>query len=153
MAPETFASNNRACTLKKIAILALVFLGETACAWRSVPTSGNWLVESYSYGTLTVQHEGSEYTATCDFGASFNPEIGGKPNDWKYSPGRCDTAAGLVKSEIQPFDGRRRDENGRIVNMWIVGDTLALRSWENEHSPWRQEHFKVTSVTAQRLTD
>jgi hypothetical protein len=153
MAPETFASTNRARCLKKLAILALVVLSETACAWRSVPTSENWLIESYSYGTLTVQHEGSEYTATCDFGASFNPEISGKPNDWKYSPGRCDTTAGLVKREIQPFDGRRRDENGRIVNMWTVGDTLALRSWENERSPWRQEHFKVTSVTPQRLAD
>ena len=148
MTPETFASTNSARALKKLAILALLVLGETDCAWRSVPSSGNWLVQSYSYGILTVQHEGSEYTATCDFGTSFNPETSGKRNDWKYSPGRCDTAAGLIKREIQPFEGRRRDENGRIVNMWTAGETLALRSWENEHSPWQQEHFKVTSVTA-----
>ena len=148
MAPEIFASINRGRALKKLAILALLVLSETDCAWRAVPTSGTWLIESYSYGILTVQHEGSEYTATCDFGASFNPEKSGKPSDWRYSPGKCDTAAALVKREIQPFDGRRRDENGRIVNMWTVGDTLALRSWENERSPWRQEHFKVTSVTA-----
>jgi hypothetical protein len=148
MAPEIFASASRARALKKLAILALLVLSATDCAWRSVPTSGNWLVKSYSYGIITVQHDGSEYTATCDFGTSFDPQLRGKPNDWKYSPGRCETAAGLIKREVQPFGGRRRDENGRIVNMWTVGDTLALRSWENENSPWRQEHFKITSVTS-----
>lgn len=147
MAPDNLASATVAPALKKLAILALLLLGETDCAWRDVPSSSNWLVESYSYGILTVQHEGKEYTATCDFGATFKPEIGGKRKDWEYSPGGCDTAGGLVNREIQPFGGGRRDENGRIVNMWTVGDTLALRSWGNEHSPWRQEHFKVTSVT------
>jgi hypothetical protein len=148
MAPETSVPTNRARALKKLAIFALLVLSETNCAWRSLPSSGNWLIESYNYGILTVMHVGREYTATCDFGTSFNPETNGKTNEWKYSPGKCDTAAALVKREIQPFGGRRRDGNGRIVNMWTVGDTLALRSWENEHSPWRQEHFKVTSVTA-----
>jgi hypothetical protein len=148
MAPEKFASTNIERALTKFVVLALLILTQTDCAWRSIPTSGNWLIESYTYGVLTVQHDGSEYTGTCDFGASFNPEKNEKPKDWKYTPGRCDTAAALVKREIQPFDGRRRDENGRIVNMWTVGDTLALRSWENERSPWWQEHFKVTSVTA-----
>jgi hypothetical protein len=148
MAPDGSVPASRTRALKKIAILALLIFTETDCAWRSDPSSANWFVESYSYGILTVRHQGNEYTATCDFGTSFNPQLTGKANDWKYSPGKCDTAAALVKREIQPFGGRRRDENGRIINMWTVGDTLALRSWENGHSPWRQEHFKVTSVAA-----
>jgi hypothetical protein len=133
--------------MKALAIFVILIFAETRCAWRSVPNSENWFVESYSYGILTAQHAGKEYTAMCDFGASFNSASGGKPNDWQYSPGRCDTAVGLEKREIQPFGGRQRDGNGRIVNMWTVGDTIALRSWENERTPWRQDHFKVISVT------
>jgi hypothetical protein len=133
--------------MKKLTILALLALSQTDCAWRSVQKSEDWFVDSYSFGILTVRQAGMEYTATCDFSTSFNPTSSGKPNEWQYPPGRCDTAVGLVKREIQPFGGRQRDENGRIVNMWTVGNTLALRSWENERSPWQQEHFKVTSVT------
>ena len=133
--------------MRRLAIVLLLALSASSCAWRSVPSSENWFVESYSSGILTVQHEGHEYTASCDFGTSFNAPNSGKPDDWQYSPHLCDAALELVKKEIQPFGGRRRDEKGRIVNMWTVGDLLVLRCWENEHTPWRQEHFKVTSVT------
>jgi hypothetical protein len=132
----------------EVLAVALLALAQMGCSWRAVPNSQNWVVESYSYGVITARHDGREYTATCDFGASFAPKGETGSNIMQYFPKKCETALGLVQREVQPYGGQRRDENGRILNMWTTGDTLALRSWENDSSPWQQEHFKVTSITA-----
>jgi len=59
----------------------------------------------------------------------------------------CDLVIGLVGRNVQPFEGKQKDANGWTTNMWSVGSTLALRSWHDEHTRWRQDEFLITSVT------
>jgi hypothetical protein len=56
-------------------------------------------------------------------------------------------AIDLVGTWVQPLEGKKTDAEGRIIVMWNVGKTLALRSWRDEHTPWRLDEFVITSVT------
>ncbi len=113
-----------------------------------IPDPQGWFIVSYDSGLITVQHESNTYKATCDSSRSFNnaASITDKNNVVEFPT--CDLAIELVGHNVQPFDGKQKDADGRIVNMWNVGGTLALRSWHDEHTPWKQEEFKITSVTA-----
>ena len=117
------------------------------CGRRPVADFHSWFIESYDRGVITVQHEGHTYKATCDSSQSFNnaASITDPKNVIEFST--CDTAIGLVGHQAQPFDGKQRDLDGKIVMMWNVGHTLALRSWKDQQTPWRQETFNITSVT------
>ena len=101
----------------------------------------NWLIESYEDGRITLKHDGNTYKAKCDGGMSFTPFESFVQNS------TCEMAIGLVGHEIQPFEGKQRNADGRIVVMWNVGDDLALKSVKDDRTPWRQEHFIITSVT------
>lgn len=131
--------------------LVLVGLLAAGCSKKSspdfIPDPSGWFIESYDNGGITVQHEGNTYKATCDTSRSFNnaASITGKNDVVEFSS--CDMPIGLVGHNVQPFEGKRRDDDGRIVNMWTVGSTLALRSWFNEKTPWKQEEFRITSVS------
>lgn len=106
----------------------------------------NWFIESYDNGVITVQHEGNTYKATCVPKKSFTPE---EFDAVETDPGKfsaCETVIELVGHEIQPFEGKQRDVDGRIVVMWNIGGTLTLRSWRDD-MPWRQGEFRITSVT------
>jgi hypothetical protein len=118
----------------------------SGCTGRSVNHTRSWFIQSYDNGVFKVQHEGYTYKATCDISQSFNnaTSITDPNNVVEFST--CDTAIGLVGHEVQPFDGKERDLDGSIVMMWSVGHKLALRSWKNEQTPWRQEEFKITSI-------
>lgn len=116
-----------------------------------IPDPRGWFIESYDNGVITVQHEGNTYKATCDISRSFNnaASVADENNVQKFS--NCDMAIGLVGHNIQPFEGTQKDANGRTIIMWNIGSTLALRSWRDEHTPWRLEEFKITSVTKKPL--
>ena len=68
-----------------------------------------------------------------------------------YTFPSCDLIIGFVGRNVQPFEGKQKDANGWMTNMWSVGSTLALRSWRDEHTPWRQEEFIIISVTKSAL--
>jgi hypothetical protein len=130
-----------------VAELLLVSIASIGgCGRKPVADPRNWFIESYDNGVITVHHEGYTFKATCDTSQSFNnaASIMDPNNVVKFST--CDTAIALVGHEVQPFGGRQRDLDGRIVMMWSVGHTLALRSWKNEQTPWKQEELRVTSV-------
>jgi len=107
----------------------------------------SWLIESYDNSVITVQHEGNTYKARCDVSRSFNnaPSVA-DPNDVHVFKS-CDMAIELVGTSVQPFEGTQKDAEGRIIVMWAVGSTLALRSWRDERTPWREDEFVITSVT------
>jgi hypothetical protein len=134
--------------------IVLVGLLAAGCSKKSspdfTPDPSGWFIESYDNGSITVQHEGNTYKATCDTSRSFNntASITDKNNVVEFSS--CDMPIGLVGHNVQPFEAKQRDDDGRIVNMWNVGNTLALRSWLNEKTPWRQEDFRITSVSKTR---
>ena len=109
--------------------------------------SQNWLIQSYENKIITVQHDGKMYKAKCDISRSFNnaPSVTDTSNVVIFQS--CDLVIPLVGSSIQPFGGKQKDAEGKTIEMWAVGSTLALRSWYDEHSPWRQEEFVIMSVT------
>lgn len=127
------------------AMIMACLLGGCGKSPRTDP--GSWFIESWNNSVLTVRHKGNTYKARCDTSRSFNnaASITDEKNVVTFST--CDVAIGLVGRSVQPFDGKQRDLDGWIVAMWSVGDTLALRSWKDEHTPWRQETFIITSVT------
>jgi len=106
----------------------------------------SWFIESYDNGVITVKHDGSTYNAKCDTSKSFNnaASITDPNNVIEFST--CSLAIELVGHGVQPFEGKQRDSNGRIVMMWSVGSILALRSWKDERMPWREDTFVITSV-------
>lgn len=106
-----------------------------------------WYVESYDNGVITVQHEGNTYKGTCDISRSFNNASSITDPSDVHEFTTCDMAIKFVGHHVQPFEGTQKDADGWTVNMWNVGQMLALRSWHDEHTPWRQEEFKITSVT------
>jgi len=133
-------------------ILCVIALGLlTGCGKKPprdfMPDPQGWFIESYDNGVITVQHEGNRYMATCDSSRSFNNagSLTDKSNVVDFPT--CDLAIELVGQNVQAFEGKEKDAAGRMINMWSVGSTLALRSWRDEHTPWRQEEFKITSVT------
>jgi hypothetical protein len=98
------------------------------CGGRTAFDGHSWLIESYDNGVITVQHEGYTYKATCDSSRSFNnaDSVTDARNIIEFHA--CDLAIGLVGHKVQPFEGKRRDAEGRIVAMWNVVSILALRS-------------------------
>jgi hypothetical protein len=127
------------------AVIMACLLGGCASSPRTAP--GGWFIESWDNSVLTVRHNGYTYKARCDTSESFNNagSITDEKNVVTFST--CDLAIGLVGHSVQPLDGKQRDLDGQIVVMWSVGHTLALRSWKDEHTPWRHENFIITSVT------
>jgi hypothetical protein len=129
-------------------ISALVMVGLFGgCGRKPRIDPGTWLIESWENSVLTVKHDGNTYKARCDSSRSFNnaASVTDEKNVVEFPT--CDLAIELVGHSVQPFDGEQRDPDGRIVVMWSVGSTLALRSWKDERTPWRQEDFIITSVT------
>jgi hypothetical protein len=135
--------------MKGVISVALVVGLMVGCGQKSAPTPDfipdpqGWFIESYDQGLITVQHQGNVYKATCDSSRTFN--ITDKNNNVIESS-TCNLVIDHVGHNVQPEDGKQRDANGNIVTMWNVGAVLALRSVNNEHAPWRQEEFKITSV-------
>jgi hypothetical protein len=136
--------------MKTELVCAVIVAGLLAgCSRKSTtdkPDPQSWLIESYNNGVVTVRHEGNTYKARCDISRSLNNSASvTDPNNVHTFP-TCDLAIGLVGRNIQPFEGKLKDENGWTISMWSVGSTLALRSWRDEHTPWRQDEFVITSV-------
>lgn len=115
-----------------------------------IPHFRGWLIESYDNGVVTVRHEGNTYTATCEISRSFNNAASVTDPNNVHEFHECDLAIELVGRNVQPLEGKQKDADGRVSNMWNVGSTLALRSWRDERTPWRQDEFKITSVTRKR---
>jgi hypothetical protein len=111
------------------------------------PTTPKWLIESYSDGVVTVRHEGNTYKARCNISRSFNNADSVTDPSNVHMFHTCDLAVGLVGQSVQPFGGKQKDASGWTINMWSVGSTIVLRSWRDEHTPWRQDEFLITSVT------
>ncbi|MGC9997905.1 MAG: hypothetical protein ABSE79_21520 [Terriglobia bacterium] len=139
--------------MKDVAFAFLLIGLFTGCSKKPVPASApdlqGWFIESYENGVITVQHEGNTYKATCDSTRFVNDGAYGGEQKQNYE---CDLAVELVGSNVQPFEGKQKDANGRIIKMWNSGSTLELRSWLDEHTPssWREDEFKITSVTDKR---
>jgi hypothetical protein len=127
----------------------LVVSGLLGCGCRSrlVTDSQAWFLESYGDGVITVQHGGNTYKATCEVSRSLHNAASITDPDNVHEFHTCDLAIGLVGQAVQPFQGEQRDADGWIVVMLHAGSTLALRRWRDEQSPWRQDDFKITSVT------
>ena len=114
------------------------------------PDRKGWFVESYEGGIISARHEDNTYTATClDSNSYNNPASITDPNNVHHYR-TCDLPIGLVGHLVQPFDGNQADSDGKVVAMFNVGNTLAIRSWRDAHSPWRLDRFTVTSVIAKR---
>jgi len=141
--------------LQRVIVLALVVGGLIAgCSKKSEPASipdpRGWFIESYENGFIVVQHEGNTYKATCDISRSFNNAASITDENNVHEFQGCDLAIELVGHTVQPFEGKQKDADGRIIKMWNVGSALALRRWRDERTPWRQDEFKITSVTSKR---
>jgi len=139
-------TSRRIPTTELIVFLLLV----AGCRPKPGIARGDWFVRSYDRGVLTATHDGNIYTATCDTSRSFNnaSSVTDERNVVVFPS--CDLAIALVGSSVQPLEGKQRGRDGSITVMWSVGATLAIRSWRDERTPWRQEEFRITSVVAQR---
>ncbi len=139
----------------KIVIFAIIVVGLLGGCSRTARTDKldphNWNIESFNNGVVTIQHEGKAYKARCDISRSFNNADSVTDPNNVYTFPSCDLIIGFVGRNVQPFEGKQKDANGWITNMWSVGSTLALRSWRDEHTPWRQEEFIIISVTKSAL--
>jgi hypothetical protein len=135
--------------MRVVLLFAVVVAGLLVGCRKSTtgtPDDQGWFVESYNDGVVTVQHEGNTYKAKCDISRSFNNDSVTDPKNVHTFP-TCDLVIGFVGRNIQPFEGKQKDATGWTTNMWSVGSTLALRSWRDEHTPWRQDEFVITSAT------
>jgi hypothetical protein len=106
------------------------------------PDTRGWFIESYNNGIVTVQHEGNTYKARCDISRYSNSV--NDPN--VHTLPTCNSVIDFVGQNLQPFEGKQKDANGRTINMWSIGSTLALRILHD--TTWRQDEFVITSVTA-----
>jgi hypothetical protein len=131
---------------RQLVLLSTFVVLLAGCRSTSHDDPHAWFIESYDGGIVTVRHEGHSYRASCDTSRSFNnaASITDPRNVIRFPT--CGTTIGLVGHAIQPFGGKHRDGDGWIIVMWTVGDTLVLSSWRDEHSPWKQEDFRITSV-------
>jgi hypothetical protein len=92
-----------------------------------IPDPQGWFIESYDNGTITVQHNGYRYTASCDRSRSFNNSDSiTDPGNMIESP-TCHVAIGLVRHNIQPLEGKLKNADGLTLNMGNVGSILVLR--------------------------
>ena len=82
----------------------------------------------------------------CVISASYNNADSITDPNNVYTFPTCDLAIGFVGRNVQPFEGKQKDQTGLSTNMWSVGSRLLLRSWRDEHTPWRQDEFVITSV-------
>lgn len=130
------------------ATMVVCLLG--GCRTKPATDPGSWFIESWDNPILTVRHDGNTYKARCDTSRSFHNAASITDEKNVVTFPTCDLAVGLVGQRIQSLDGKRRDHDGNIVVMWSVGETLALRSWKDEHTPWRQDNFVIESVTNAR---
>jgi len=130
-----------------LGFLAALPLGAQCAATDLAANSEGWFIESYDSGVITVQHEGNTYKAKCEISRSFNNAASVTDENNVFVFQGCEMPIGLVGKTIQPFGGEKRDADGSIVIMWNVGSTLALRSWRDDHTPWRMDEFVITSVT------
>lgn len=128
-------------------IVAGFLAGCSKKATTDKPDPRGWLIESFNNGVVTVQHEGNTHKASCDISRSVNNAASVTDQNNVHTFSTCDLVIGFVGRNVQPFDGKQKDADGWTTNMWNVGSTLALRSWRDEHTPWRQEEFVITSVT------
>jgi hypothetical protein len=128
-------------------IIAALLAGCSRKLTADKPDPRAWSIESYNNGMVKVQHEGNTYKARCDISRSFNnADLVTDPSNVHTFP-TCDLVVGFVGRTVQPFEGKQKDASGWTTNMWSVGSMLALRSWRDEHTPWRQDEFIITSVT------
>lgn len=102
-----------------------------------------WVIESWDKGVITVLHEDHTYEAACDSSYFIVPSDLNAFHESKS----CDLAVDFIGRDVQPFGGKQRDSDGWVVVMWSHGDTLVLRRGKDENSPWRQEDYRITSVT------
>jgi hypothetical protein len=120
---------------------------ETGRGYGQVTDPKCWFINSYENGVITVQHEGKTYKAKCDISRSFNNAKSITDPNNVVTFENCSLAIDLVGTNVQPFEGKEKDTKGNVVVMWNVGSMLALRSWRDEHSPWRIDEFIIISVT------
>jgi hypothetical protein len=134
----------------KALVYAVIMAGLLAGCSRKATTDKadpqGWLVESYNNGVVTVQHQGNTYKARCDISRSFNNANSVTDPSNVHTFPSCDLVIGFVGREVQPFAVKQKDASGWTTNMWNVGTTLSLRSWHDDHTPWRQDEFVITSV-------
>jgi len=134
-------------SLASAVIMAMLLAGCSRKPTTDTPDPPGWFIESYNDGVVTVQHEGNTYKARCVTSRSFNNAASvTDPNNVHTFP-TCDLVIGFVGRSVQPFEGKQKDANGWTSDMWSVGSTLALRSWRDEHTPWRQDEFVITLAT------
>ena len=139
--------------MKALIISSLLFGLLAGCSKKNThdvhPDPSSWFIEAYNNGVITVQHEGNTYKAKCDISRSFGnaPSVTDEKNVVVFPT--CDMVVKLtlVGTNVQPFQGRQKDAEGRIITMWNVGRTLALQRLPDEHTPWRLDEFVITSVT------
>jgi hypothetical protein len=138
------------CMKKAALVSAIVVAGLLAGCTRKAatdkPEPRGWFIESYNNGVVTVQHEGNTYKARCDISRSFNNASSATDPNNVHMFSTCDLVIGFVGRNVQPFEGKQKDASGWTINMWNAGSTLLLRSWRDEHAPWRQDEFVITSV-------
>jgi hypothetical protein len=116
---------------------------------RSQAGEQDWLIVSFDdKGVLTARHQNNIYTAKCVESTRSNGQAD-DPNRMQTSPS-CDLPFELVGRTVQPFDGVRRDAQGRLIVMFESGHDLAIRSTIDEHHPWALDLFTIISVAASR---
>jgi hypothetical protein len=136
--------------MKRVVPTLVMVLLVAACIKKPADDRRTWFVESYENSVIVVRHEGNTYKATCEVSRSFNnAESVMDPNDVQVSS-TCELPIGLVGRSVQPLEAEQKDTDGWTVNMGNWGSRLVVRRWRDEHTPWKQEEFKITSVTRKR---
>ena len=121
---------------------------QTPTGTRAPRPQAPWLIESWQDGTITAVHEGLRYQASCDTRGLFShPDL---PETVTGVPIRCDLAIDLVGQSVQGLEGQRRDADGWVVSMWNAGQSLVVKRWKDDHTPYRQDAFVITSVKPAR---
>lgn len=139
--------------------IAFVVCLLTGCGTKPTANRGSWLIEGWTDGIFTIQHDGYTYKATCDDSVetregrtTVNGIPFSEPTNDRALP-NCDLAVGLVgqsvetvESDLLPAGGKQKDADGWIVTMTHAQRTLMLQWWRDKDTHI-QELFKITSVT------
>jgi hypothetical protein len=144
-----------------MAVLCILF---AASAYGPLSTSNPWTIQSWQNGTITVEHDGRIYNATCNSSASITVPPGytlASPKyDFPFSP-NCDLPIRLVGKPVQNAETlaqtglilRRRGDlrtdlkaeaDGSVTAMWSEDWFLTLQTTKDGHGT--SDQFTITSV-------
>jgi hypothetical protein len=131
---------------------------------RPLSTSTPWTIQSWQKGTITVEHDGTIYDATCNSSASITVPPGftliSPKYDFPFSP-NCDLPIRFVGKPVQNAEtlaqtglilrwridlrtDLKAEADGSVTAMWCEDRLLTLQTTKDGHGT--ADEFTITKV-------